>query len=255
MSNFFPLSSLFALLLTTRAAFAQSIDKKVDDLLKKMTLDEKIGQLNQYNGDWEATGPVTKDVEDKMAAIRQGKVGSILNITGVAHTKAFQQAAMDSRLKIPLLFGQDVIHGYSITFPIPLAEAASWEKAIRKMRTGLMPPPGEKRPSRTELDAFAGELEGELDAAAKRHIAPGVTSLHRLNRTEYGNVIHDLLDLDIDVTSLLPADDEANGFDNIADVLRVSPSLLEQYLSASRKISNATSSASSIALRRRGGRI
>jgi len=127
MSNFFPLSSLFALLLTTRAAFAQSIDKKVDDLLKKMTLDEKIGQLNQYNGDWEATGPVTKDVEDKMAAIRQGKVGSILNITGVAHTKAFQQAAMDSRLKIPLLFGQDVIHGYSITFPIPLAEAASWD--------------------------------------------------------------------------------------------------------------------------------
>lgn len=106
---------------------AQSIDRKVDDLLKKMTLDEKIGQLNQYNGDWEATGPVSRDVEDKMTAIRQGKVGSILNITGVAHTRAFQQAAMDSRLKIPLLFGQDVIHGYSVTFPIPLAEAASWD--------------------------------------------------------------------------------------------------------------------------------
>ena len=115
------------LLVLSAPVFAQSIDQKVDDLLKKMTLDEKIGQLNQYNGDWEATGPVTKDVEDKMAAIRQGKVGSILNITGVAHTRAFQQAAMDSRLKIPLLFGQDVIHGYSITFPIPLAEAASWD--------------------------------------------------------------------------------------------------------------------------------
>jgi beta-glucosidase len=112
---------------------AQSIDQKVDGLLKKMTLDEKIGQLNQYNGDWEATGPVTKDVEDKMAAIRQGKAGSILNITGVAHTRAFQQAAMDSRLKIPLLFGQDVIHGYSVTFPIPLAEAASWDmEAIQR---------------------------------------------------------------------------------------------------------------------------
>ncbi|HEY8971743.1 MAG TPA: beta-glucosidase BglX [Puia sp.] len=124
MSKLFFLPYLLAL---SAPVFAQSIDQKVDDLLKKMTLDEKIGQLNQYNGDWEATGPVTKDVEDKMAAIRQGKVGSILNITGVAHTRAFQQAAMDSRLKIPLLFGQDVIHGYSITFPIPLAEAASWD--------------------------------------------------------------------------------------------------------------------------------
>jgi beta-glucosidase len=125
-NKFFFLPFLF---LTAQAAFPQSIDQKVDDLLKKMTLDEKIGQLNQYNGDWEATGPVTRDVEDKMAAIRQGRVGSILNITGVAHTRAFQQAAMDSRLKIPLLFGQDVIHGYSITFPIPLAEAASWDTA------------------------------------------------------------------------------------------------------------------------------
>jgi len=124
MSKLFFLPYLLAL---SVPVFAQSIGQKVDDLLKKMTLDEKIGQLNQYNGDWEATGPVTKDVEDKMAAIRQGKVGSILNITGVAHTRAFQQAAMDSRLKIPLLFGQDVIHGYSITFPIPLAEAASWD--------------------------------------------------------------------------------------------------------------------------------
>jgi beta-glucosidase len=113
--------------------FGQSIDQRVEELLKKMTLEEKIGQLNQYNGDWTATGPVTKDLEDKMAAIRQGKVGSILNITGVDHTRAFQQAAMDSRLKIPLLFGQDVIHGYSVTFPIPLAEAASWDTvAIRQ---------------------------------------------------------------------------------------------------------------------------
>jgi beta-glucosidase len=124
MKQSFFLSCLLAL---CAPVFAQSIDQKVDDLLKKMTLDEKIGQLNQYNGDWEATGPVTKDIEDKMSAIRQGKVGSILNITGVAHTRAFQEAALGSRLKIPLLFGQDVIHGYSVTFPIPLAEAASWD--------------------------------------------------------------------------------------------------------------------------------
>jgi beta-glucosidase len=107
----------------------QSIPQKVEALLKKMTLAEKIGQLNQYNGDWEATGPVTTDVGNKLDAIKRGEVGSILNITGVQHTKVFQEAAMQSRLKIPLLFGQDVIHGYSITFPIPLAEAASWDIA------------------------------------------------------------------------------------------------------------------------------
>ena len=125
----------FLLLLTcfpaARTLFAQpsGIDQKVEALLKKMTLDEKIGQLNQYNGDWEATGPITKDVDNKLEAIRQGKVGSVLNITGVTHTRAFQEAAVQSRLKIPLLFGQDVIHGYSITLPIPLAEAASWDLA------------------------------------------------------------------------------------------------------------------------------
>jgi len=110
-----------------------TVQQKVDALLKKMTLAEKIGQLNQYNGDWEATGPVTKDVGNKLDAIKRGEVGSILNITGVKHTRVFQEAAMQSRLKIPLLFGQDVIHGYSVTFPIPLAEAASWDiKAIER---------------------------------------------------------------------------------------------------------------------------
>jgi beta-glucosidase len=111
----------------------KDIAVKVDGLLKKMTLAEKVGQLNQYNGDWVATGPVTKDVGDKLEAIRQGKVGSVLNIMGVTHIRTFQDAAMQSRLKIPLLFGQDVIHGYSVTFPIPLAEAASWDMdAIKK---------------------------------------------------------------------------------------------------------------------------
>ncbi|MCO5945802.1 beta-glucosidase BglX [Mucilaginibacter flavidus] len=117
------------------ATYAQpkSIPQKVDALIKKMTLAEKIGQLNQYNGDWAATGPVTTDVGNKLDAIKRGEVGSILNIVGVQHTRVFQEAAMKSRLKIPLLFGQDVIHGYSVTFPIPLAEAASWDlDAIKK---------------------------------------------------------------------------------------------------------------------------
>lgn len=114
------------------AVFAQpkNIPQKVEALLKKMTLAEKIGQLNQYNGDWAATGPVTTDVGNKLDAIKRGEVGSILNIVGVQHTRVFQAAAMQSRLKIPLLFGQDVIHGYSVTFPIPLAEAASWDLTV-----------------------------------------------------------------------------------------------------------------------------
>lgn len=115
-------------LLFTQYSQAQqkTIDQKVDSVLKLMTLDEKIGQMNQYNGDWAATGPITKD-GDKQNQIRQGMVGSMLNVTGVYHTRTLQEIAMQSRLKIPLLFGQDVIHGYRTIFPIPLAEAASWD--------------------------------------------------------------------------------------------------------------------------------
>src|SRR5215470_7098883 len=109
----------------------KTIDEKVDSVLKLMTLEEKIGQMNQYNGDWDATGPITKD-GDKQDQIRRGRLGSMLNVTGVEHTRQLQEMAMQSRLKIPLLFGQDIIHGYRTTFPIPLAEAASWDlDAIR----------------------------------------------------------------------------------------------------------------------------
>jgi beta-glucosidase len=104
----------------------KTIDQKVDAVLKLMTLDEKVGQMNQYNGDWAATGPITKD-GDKQTQIKNGMVGSMLNVTGVDHTRTLQEIAMQSRLKIPLLFGQDVIHGYRTIFPIPLGEAASWD--------------------------------------------------------------------------------------------------------------------------------
>ncbi len=104
----------------------KTIDQRVDSVLKLMTLDEKIGQLNQYNGDWDATGPITPD-GDKQNQIRKGMLGSMLNVTGVEHTRQLQEIAMQSRLKIPLLFGQDIIHGYRTTFPIPLAEVASWD--------------------------------------------------------------------------------------------------------------------------------
>ena len=104
----------------------KSIDQKVTELMAKMTLEEKIGQLNQYNDDITATGPVTKDA-DKAGQVRAGKLGSILNAIGVKNTKNWQDQAMQSRLKIPLLFGQDVIHGFRTTFPIPLGETATWD--------------------------------------------------------------------------------------------------------------------------------
>jgi beta-glucosidase len=104
----------------------KTIDQKVDSVLLLMTLEEKVGQLNQYNGDWAATGPITAD-GDKQTQIRNGQLGSMLNVVGVQHTRQLQEMAMQSRLKIPLLFGQDIIHGYKTGFPIPLAEAASWD--------------------------------------------------------------------------------------------------------------------------------
>ncbi len=104
----------------------KTINQKVDSVLKLMTLEEKIGQLNQYSGDWVSTGPITND-GDKQDQVRKGQLGSMLNIMGVNHTRQLQEMAMQSRMKIPLLFGQDVIHGYKTTFPIPLAEAASWD--------------------------------------------------------------------------------------------------------------------------------
>ncbi|MBL7743202.1 MAG: beta-glucosidase BglX [Chitinophagaceae bacterium] len=111
---------------TNCEAQKKTIDQKVDSVLKLMTLEEKAGQLNQYSGDWISTGPITND-GDKQNQIRKGQLGSMLNIMGVKHTRQLQAMAMESRLRIPLLFGQDVIHGYKTTFPIPLAEAASWD--------------------------------------------------------------------------------------------------------------------------------
>lgn len=108
------------------------IERRVDSLLRRMTLEEKIGQLNQYSGDWAHTGPITRE-GDKQEQIRRGQVGSMLNVIGVEHTRQLQEMALKSRLRIPLLFGQDVIHGFKTTFPIPLAEAASWDTAAIRL--------------------------------------------------------------------------------------------------------------------------
>ncbi len=111
-----------------------------------------------------------------------------------------------------------------------------FENVARKLRGRQMPPLGGPRPDPETYEGFAAYLERRLDEAALASPEPGQASIHRLNRTEYGNAVRDLLALEVDPAEYLPADDEGYGFDNIADVLRVSPSLLEQYLAASAKI-------------------
>src|SRR5689334_5916525 len=112
-----------------------------------------------------------------------------------------------------------------------------WEKVVRKLRLGVMPPQGARRPERAVLDGLAASLETDLDAAAAARPNPGRPALHRLNRAEYANAVRDLLGLDVDVTALLPPDTAAFGFDNVADALGSSPALLQSYLTAARKIS------------------
>ena len=117
--------------------------------------------------------------------------------------------------------------------------AEVWEEVIRKLRSGAMPPPGRPRPDRAVVEDVLAWLETELDRAAARDPNPGRTdSVHRLNRAEYQNAVRDLLALDVDVTSLLPADSaDEHGFDNIAGMLSVSPTLLDRYLAAARRLS------------------
>jgi len=112
------------------------ISQRVDSVLNLMTLKEKIGQMNQYNGFWNVTGPAPKngDAEKKYKQLKAGLVGSMLNVTGVKNVRALQKIAVnETRLGIPLIIGLDVIHGYKTLSPIPLAEAASWDMgAIKK---------------------------------------------------------------------------------------------------------------------------
>src|SRR6266853_6623102 len=114
--------------------------------------------------------------------------------------------------------------------------AELWEKVVRKLRAGVMPPPDMRRPSLAEYEGLRDYLEAELDRKAVTRLNPGAVILHRLNRTEYANAVRDLLDLDIDVSTLLPPDDSARGFDNIAGSLTISPTLLEAYTSAAARV-------------------
>ena len=120
-----------------------------------------------------------------------------------------------------------------------------WEKAVQKLHGNLMPPAGRPRPDQTSYNNLISYLETSLDKAAELKPDPGRTeALHRLNRAEYRNAVRDLLALDIDVSAMLPADDVSYGFDNIAGVQRMSPTLMERYLAAAEKISGIAVGAS-----------
>ena len=126
----------------------------------------------------------------------------------------------------------------TVDLTAPGARAALLEKVVRKVRTGQMPPAGRPRPDEATRESLASWLETELDRAAAADPNPGrKEAFHRLNRAEYRNAVRDLLAIDVDVAALLPTDDAGYGFDNIAGVLRISQSQLEQYLAAARKIS------------------
>jgi hypothetical protein len=117
-------------------------------------------------------------------------------------------------------------------------DARTWEQVVRKMRVGVMPPSGMPRADKPTHERFLTFVEGELDRVARANPNPGRTeAFHRLNRKQYQNAVRDLLNLDIDVTALLPPDDASYGFDNIAGVLKISPTLMERYLTAAQKIS------------------
>ncbi len=128
---------LLLLILThTTTLSSQNYEVEIETLLKKMTLEEKVGQMNQYTGFFDVTGPAPADGDNKAKYddIRNGRVGSMLNVRGAKQIREMQKLAVEnSRLGIPILFGMDVIHGHKTIFPIPLAEAASWDlEAIEK---------------------------------------------------------------------------------------------------------------------------
>jgi mono/diheme cytochrome c family protein len=115
-------------------------------------------------------------------------------------------------------------------------DAVIWERAARKLKAGMMPPPGARQPAPAELKSFVGWLETSLDSAAAKNPNPGRVALHRLNRTEYANAVKDILGVEADPSTLLPVDDISDGFDNIANVLKVSPSFIDQYIGAARQV-------------------
>ena len=131
--------------------------------------------------------------------------------------------------------------GMSLEGVTPAEVAANpqkWEQVVRRLRGSVMPPPGGVHPAAPQVDEFVAALEANLDAAAEaRGATPGRVVLHRLNRVEYATAVRDLLDVDVEANRLLPPDATSDGFDNVAEVLRVTPTYLDQYIAAARDVS------------------
>src|SRR3984885_257608 len=118
----------------------------------------------------------------------------------------------------------------------PEKDALTWERAIRKLRGGMMPPPGMPKPTPAAVNSFATYLEDSLDKASAANFNPGSVRIHRLNRGEYANAVRDLFGIEVDGATLLPTDDISDGFDNIAKALTVSPSFMDQSITAARAV-------------------
>ncbi len=168
-------------------------------------------------------GPTTSDARPKP--------GPTAGVPDAAFVQQYCLTCHSARVKS----GGLVLEGLDPS--VVAGQADVWEKVVRKLRTGMMPPDGAPRPAAAVRETFTATLEATLDRASAGQSDPGAPALHRLNRTEYSNVIRDLIALDVDVNALLPPDDAAAGFDNIADVLGVSPGLIEGYVAAAAKIS------------------
>ena len=125
----------------------------------------------------------------------------------------------------------------SVDLANPGQNAELAEKVIRKVRSGMMPPAGARRPEEAALKSLASGLESRIDQAASKQLYVVAPELHRVNRTEYRNSVRDLLGLDVDVTALLPPDPKTGGFDNMSDALTVTPALMQSYIRAAEKIS------------------
>jgi len=184
-------------------------------------------------------GPVQAAVQAPAAAAQPAAIG-----TADAHqavVKRYCVSCHNQRLKS----GGLVLDGLSLSDVAGGAE--TWEKVVRKLRTNAMPPANMPRPEAAARSAFINYLETEIDRAAAAKPFPGRTeSIHRLNRAEYRNAIRDLLALDVDVESMLPADDMSFGFDNNGGVLKMTPSLLDRYMATARHVSRLAIGSTSI---------
>jgi hypothetical protein len=171
------------------------------------------------------------------AAPRPASAAALSGLETAKHRAWLNQYCVgchNSRTKSP---PEDPINLETVNLDNLLPQAATWERVIRKLAVRAMPPQGSKHPAEPEYVAFTTWLAGSLDRAWEGKSTPGRYVVHRLNRTEYGNAVRDLLALDINVAELLPSDGANFGFDNIAASLNTSPMLLERYLTAAQRIS------------------